>query len=281
MTTKLWIAGESRTPDPQHRMAERATHYGDGVFVTLACEDRVLLDADAQLGRLGDACARVGLPVPASVVSVAALVDVLRSLGAAESPDFMARVQVSAGPSGRGYGRAEDGESWELIEIAPTPAVRTCRAALPDPDLRLPIPALPDVKSCSALAHVLAAREAARLGVDELIRTADGAVTEATASNVFWSTGGVLHTPAASLPLYPGVTRAVVFQTARDVGLEVEESEHPAASIAAADSVFLTNAARGMEPVAELDGASLAWPDSLARLALAVAETRRSRGVRL
>lgn len=278
MNSKLWMAGEPQTPGPLDHLAGRAMRYGDGVFVTLACVDGTLLDAEAQVERLADACVRVGLPVPASVAPADSLVDVLRSMGADGTTDFVARVQVSAGPSGRGYGRASDGDSWELIEVSGVPAPRSCRVAVASPELRLPFPALPDVKSCSALAHVLAAREAARLGVDELIRTADGSVTEAAAANVFWFTEDLLRTPAASLPIYPGVTRAVVLEVARSIGVVVEVGEHDALSVATAEGVFLTNATRGVEPVAELDGKSVGWPEPLAGLAAAVADARQSDG---
>ncbi len=280
MESKLWMAGSPRAPEPLHHLV-RALRYGDGVFVTLTCDNGVLLDARAQLARLAAACERVGLPVPAATASVAALVEVLRTLGADGRHDFVARVQVSADSSGRGYGRASDGGSWELIELAGPPPSRTCRVAVAGPKLNLPVPALPDVKSCSALAHVVAAREAARLGVDELIRTVDGLVTEATAANVFWSAGDILRTPTSSLPFYSGVTRAVVIEAARNLGFVVEEGEYSAASVAAADGVFLTNATRGVEIVAELDGESVGWPASMARFAEAVADLRRGGGTRL
>lgn len=281
MESKLWMAGEPEAPGPLHHRAGRAMRYGDGVFVTLACENGVLLDAGAQLARLAGACARIDLEVPAAVASVAAVAEVLRTLGIDRHRDFVARVQVSAGPSGRGYGRGGDAKSWEMIEVSEVPLPRTCRAAVASPDMHLPLPALPDVKSCSALAHVLAAREAARLDVSELIRTADGLVTEATAANVFWLAGDVLYTPAASLPIYPGVTRAIVLEAAREVGLEVDEGAFAVTSLTAAEGVFLTNATRGVERVVALDDASIGWPEPLALLTAAVAEARRYHGERL
>jgi branched-subunit amino acid aminotransferase/4-amino-4-deoxychorismate lyase len=281
MESKLWMAGGPRAPEGLRDLAGRAIRYGDGVFVTLGCENGILLDARAQLARLAGACERVGLPVPTAVASVAALAGVLHALGADGLVDFVARVQVSAGPSARGYGRASDVESWELVELSGVPPSRACRVAIAGPEMRLPLPALPDVKSCSALAHVLASRAASRLGVDELVRTADGLVTEATAANVFWSSGDVLYTPAASLPFYAGVTRAVVLQVAPGLGLAVDDGEHAPASLQAADGVFLTNAARGVEIVTEIDGTSVGWPESLARLAAAVADARQELGERL
>lgn len=281
MESRVWIAGELVTPDSLHRLAGRAMRYGDGVFVTLACEGGIPLDADAQLRRLAGACERVGLAVPKPVSSAPALADTLRSLGAPQDRDFVARVQVSSGPSARGYGRADPADSWEMVELSAPPEARRCRAAVAGPDDELPVPALPDVKSCSALAHVLAGREAKRLGVDELLRTWRGTLTEGVAANVFWVTGGALRTPSTSLPLYPGVTRGVVLETARDVGFGVEEGEFPARAVGDAEAVFLTNATRGIEPVAELDGRPLEWPDALERLAAAVRQKRGDGGMRL
>lgn len=282
MKSKRWIAGEPRASSTLDlELVGRPLRYGDAVFVTLGAEGGRLLDPEAQLERLAFACRRVGLALPAPVSSPAALVEVLAAMGATGQPDFVVRAQVSAAASRRGYGRSAGTESWEMVEIMDPPSPRDCRTAIAPPGLQLPAPTLPNIKSSNALSHVLAAVEANRLGVHELVRLDDGCVTEAAAANVFWLDGGVLRTPAASLPIYPGVTREIVIEVAEGGGLEVDIGQHGLDSVRRADALFLTNATRGVEPVVELDGAALEWPAELSALAEAVADERRQRGVRL
>ncbi|MEN8143698.1 MAG: aminotransferase class IV [Gemmatimonadota bacterium] len=259
-------------------ISERGFRYGDGVFVTLACRGRRLLDLDAHMERLRRACELTGLVLPAEVGGPAEVACIVAGLGAADADDADAadgvvRIQVSAGGSGRGYGREED-SGWALVELLAMPPARSLTVALQQPGTVLPLPSLPGVKTCSALPLVLLAREARRLGCHEVIRVQEGLVTEAGSANVFWWSGGSLHTPGESAALYPGVTRQVVLAVAAEIGFPVQSQSADPASLRDAEAVFLTNAVRGVERSRSLGGRALGWPGELEELARAV-ESRR------
>ena len=258
---------------------DRAFCYGDGVFATLALERGRLLDAAAHVERLIASADAMGLCVPEAVRSPGRLCQILALLGANGSTDGVVRIQISAESGGRGYRRTGD-RSWELVEIHPLPAPRVLTVAILEP-ADAPVPALPSVKSCSAVAHVLCARAAAGRGVVEAVRTVGEYVLEASASNLFWIHDGVLCTPSASLPLYPGVTRSVVLDVARSAGWEIHEGEFDRVSLAQAGGAFLTNAVRGVEPVAVLDGSTLEWPPDLEALRESVQAARIEGGLPL
>lgn len=254
--------------------AERAFRYGDGLFATLLARDGRLLDATAHLVRLAAGCRRLGLQLPPELDGPDSLREVIRAMAPAEG-DFVLRIQVSAGTGARGYGRAGAGDlSWALVETAPVPEPRSLRLALPRHDDALPLPPLPDVKTCSALPHVLAAALAAERDADEILRTDGGIVLEAASANLFWVDGDVLCTPDANLPLYPGVTREVVLRTARELGMSVREPRVTVGVLKRAAALFLTNATRGIEPVVRLDGRKRGWPDSMEELRSAVEAER-------
>ena len=275
-----WAKGALRpTTEFRPSLHDRAFRYGDGVFATLALDAGVLLDAEAHVGKLVAAAGRIGLEAPGSVRTATALAEVLAQLGAGPETSAVVRVQLSAAPGRRGYGRAGT-EAVELVEALPVPETRDLTVAVLE-DGCVPPPALPGVKSCSALAHVLCAGEAARRGRTEALRVNGGHVLEASSANVFWLADGELFTPSASLPLYPGCTRARVIEAAREAGWTVREGEFPPEELSEAEAVFLTNATRGLEPVRELDGRGLGWPAPLEDLARAVASARREAGVRI
>ena len=259
------------------RADDRAFRYGDGVFATLALERGHLLDAAAHVERLIASADAMGLSVPESVSTPARLCEILALLGVSGATDGVVRVQVSAASDGRGYSRSAD-DSWELVEVHPAPAARVLTVGILEPG-DAPVPALPAVKSCSAVAHVLCARAAAGRGVVEAVRTVGKNVLEASAANLFWIHDGVLCTPSASLPLYPGITRSVVLDVARDAGWEIREGEFDRAALARADSAFLTNAVRGVEPVAVLEGSPLEWPPELEALRESVHAARIEDGL--
>lgn len=272
----MWVGGEvRRASEAVVPASERALRYGDGCFVTLSARGGRLLDAAAQLERLAAGCRVLGLDPPPETGSPAALSAVLVRLGWKDERCAVVRVQVSAGSSGRGYARPSSPGAWALVEASDPPPPRRLSLAICPPELHLPPPALPGVKSCSALPAVLAAEAARRLGVHEVVRVDAGRLTEASSANLFWLRGGVLYTPAAELPLYAGVTRERTLEAAQEQGMQVREDRFPPSALADAEAVFLTNAVRGVEPVRRLDGRSLAWPAEARSLARGVATARQ------
>lgn len=263
-------------------ITERSFRYGDGVFVTLARRGQRLLDLDAHMERLEQACALIGLRMPDELGDAAELVHIVGGLGSADAADAdgahdgVVRIQVSAGVSARGYGR-EENAGWALVELFPMPEARSLTLTTQEADTVLPLPPLPGIKTCSALPLVLMAREAQRLGCHEVIRIHHGLVTEAGSANIFWWSGETLHTPGESGALYPGVTREVVLAAAADAGLRVHTDSADPASLSGAEAVFLTNAVRGMERAHRLGDRALGWPDELEELSSAV-EARRLAG---
>jgi len=248
----VWLDGEVCGRDGDHVARDsRAFRYGDGVFSTLLCSAGRLLAAERHVRQLRRSCDRIGLDAPAPLSSGGELADAVAQLDP-QYESYVVRVQVSPRGSGRGF-RRSGREAWALVEAFAVPPGRAVRAATQRPDAWLPLPPLPRLKSCSALPHVLAARAASEAGVDELLRIHEGLVTEAVASNVFWLADGILYTPAADLPLYPGVTRETVIEAAGALNVPVEAGRYGPDRLLEADEVLLTNAVRGVETVGELD----------------------------
>lgn len=262
----------------------RALRYGDGVFVTLGIRDGVLLDAAFQLKRLRDGAARIGL-LPPPLFDDAddapwVLAALLEDLGAGDRTNGTARLQWSAGAGPRGFGR-DDVRADATLDLGPVPQARRPSVALLDePDA--PLPALPRLKTCSALAHVLCERAARAAGADTGIRSRDGLLLETGSANLFWLTNAGLHTPAADLPLYAGSVRERVIDCALGAGLPVEEGDYSLDALNDVEALLLTNAARGVEIAGTLDGRRLPDPPDIA-LALvdAVAALREAEGVPL
>jgi len=91
---------------------------------------------------------------------------------------------------------------------------------------------------------------------DALLVTHEGWVAEGTVWTVFWWDGDVLRTPALDLGILPGIGRARVLELVTPA----EQGRHQKGALAGR-SLFLTNAVRGVVPIASLDGAP-APPDS-------------------
>ena len=96
---------------------------------------------------------------------------------------------------------------------------------------------------------------------DALLVTHEGWVAEGTTWNLFWWDGRQLRTPALDLGILPGVGRARVMQLER-----VVEGRYPRGALDG-KGLFLTNAVRGVVPIASLDGAAVPTDPGTADLA--------------
>ena len=108
----------------------------------------------------------------------------------------------------------------------------------------------PAAKTGEHLFHVLAVREArAHEAHEALLVDRSGCVTEGASSNVFAVRGGTLETPPLQAGILAGVTRALVIDLARHLGIPLREQPLPLGSLEGADEAFLTSTVREVLPV--------------------------------
>lgn len=88
---------------------------------------------------------------------------------------------------------------------------------------------------------------------------------EAGWANLFAVREETLWTPAADGRILAGMARAAILSIARDEGVEVRVQPLRSEDLLAADETFLTNSVRCIEPVVELDGATLPGCGPLSR----------------
>jgi para-aminobenzoate synthetase/4-amino-4-deoxychorismate lyase len=92
-------------------------------------------------------------------------------------------------------------------------------------------------------------------GVRPLLLTRSGALLETTRANVFLLRDGVLTTPPADGAILPGVTRAVVLEHARRLGIAARELALTLADLRAADIVLLSGSVALLERARDRGGA--------------------------
>ena len=197
---------------------------GYGLIETMRVREGRIPFLDRHLARLARSLAELGLPKPKQ--DVAALVTPFSGTG-----DAVLRLEVS------------DGRASVTVRDRPPlgpPAVITAS------EPHRPYPHKTTERDCFADA----AEEAEVAEADDaLLLTQEGCVAEGTVWNVFWWDGDVLRTPALELGILPGIGRARVLEIAN----RVEEGRSSGKALLG-KSLFLTNAVRGIVPIASLDG---------------------------
>ena len=113
----------------------------------------------------------------------------------------------------------------------------------------------PAIKSLNYLNNILAKIEANNAGVEEAIMlNAEGFVAECTGDNLFLVKGRQLLTPPLCAGALYGITRGVVMELGREVGLQVGEPNLTRYDVFNADECFLTGTGAELIPVVKVDG---------------------------
>jgi branched-chain amino acid aminotransferase len=102
-------------------------------------------------------------------------------------------------------------------------------------------------KTKNGLIYVLASIAAKEKGVDDfLLHNESGGIIEATSSNVFVVSNGVLYTPGLEEGCLAGTMRMQVINLALENGIKVYECNLMPQNLLVADEIFLTNAVKGV-----------------------------------
>src|SRR6266702_7769529 len=212
---------------------------GYGLIETMRVRDGRIPFLDRHLARLGRSLAELGLPRPTR--DVAALVTPFSATG-----DAVLRVEVC------------DGRATVTVrELSPRGLEPLAVITASEP--HAPYPHKTTARDC----FVDAADEAEVAEADDaLLLTHAGGVAEGTVWSLFWWDGDALRTPALDLGILPGIGRARVLELVK----HVVQGRYPAQELAG-KSLFLTNAVRGIVPIASLDGGAVPADRRTAELA--------------
>ncbi len=241
---------------------DRGFLFGDGVYETLRVYSGRAFRIPQHLKRLANSTARLGFRAPASPVALAEALR--RTIAANGFKQARARIVVT-----RGSGKPELGAMSGLRPtlfiyvtpyVPPSPAryrdgVKVIVAGVLRNDRRALDPA---IKSLNLANNLLAKREAQKRRADDAVfLNSAGCVTEAIAANVFFVKRGVLCTPALNTGILPGVTRQLVIELARRIGISVREGAYRLRSLMRADEIFLTASTIEVLPVGVLENRRL------------------------
>jgi branched-chain amino acid aminotransferase len=112
-----------------------------------------------------------------------------------------------------------------------------------------------DIKSGSLIHQVLARREAkARRAYEAILLTAADKLSDGITSNIYILRGDKLLTPSRDAGIVEGITRGVVLNLAREMGIEIVEGLFDLQEIEKADEMFLTSSTREVVPITQVEG---------------------------
>jgi branched-chain amino acid aminotransferase len=239
----------------QLSLRDRGLLLGDGLFEVFRTFHGRAATMPAHVARLVASGRALRLTMPAPEALAAAVEQVI----AASEGEVTVRIVVTRGPGGVRAPLSSLGLGTWFVLAEPLAKgleatalhLVTSRQTMADgPTARH--------KTLSFFERVWALQEALDQGADEVVRVdAAGRVCECATANLFAVQGDRLLTPSLELPILPGITRQLVIDTAKHLGIAIVEGELHASRLAAAQAIFVTSAVRGVVPVASLDGTSV------------------------
>lgn len=236
---------------------DRGLHYGDGLFETMAVQGGRVRFLDWHLERLAAGAARLAIPSP----EPGTLRGEIAAVSAADRG--VVKLLLTRGAGERGYRPPPRPEPTRMVFGLPWPALAPaawaegvrigwCRMRLGRN------PRLAGIKHLNRLEQVLARAEwddaamAEALMMDDREQAICG-----TQTNLFARIAGRWTTPVIDQCGVAGVMRRAFIAWAATRGEPVIERELPAAEVAGAAGLLLTNAVIGAWPVRELAGRAL------------------------
>lgn len=138
-----------------------------------------------------------------------------------------------------------------------------------------------DIKTTNLLPNCLALHKARAAGAFEAIFVrADGVVTESASNSVFIVERSALLTRENGPHILPGITQALVIETASRMGIPVQRRPFTREELFGADEVLLTGTTPRVVPVVRIDGRPIGSGEvgDLARRLLAAYNERLARG---
>jgi len=115
-----------------------------------------------------------------------------------------------------------------------------------------------DIKTIALLPNTLAHQNAREAGAVEALFVRNGAVQEGTHCNVMICREGRVRTPPLSNTILAGVTRGLVLELARALGIPSDEAPVTVEELFDADEVFLVGTTVEITPIVVVDGKTIA-----------------------
>ena len=252
---------------------DRSFLYGDGLFETMLVRNGKPFRWEQHLERFERGAEFVKIRPPFSHDSLRDFVTELVTRN--QMPEALLRVTLSRGVGLRGYSPKGAEHPSLVMSLHPAPAGDgPVRWKLITSSFRLPAnEPLAQFKTCNKLPQILARAEADAAGADEaLLLNTEGHVVEAASSNLFWIEDETICTPPLASGILAGVTRAVVLETSRNLGIDVRETSITRAALQQVQGVFLSLSSVGIAEGLTLDGRSLSRSPLVDQLRNAYAE---------
>ena len=238
----------------QIEIFDRALHYGDGVFETIAIQDGKVLCFDEHLNRLEKGCKKIKIPVQDKTIIKNEILSLTENTDRA-----VVKIIITRGQGGRGYKIPDNIESTRIISLFPWPdysselsifgiKTKLCNYRYSNN------PVLAGIKHLNRLEQILARAEwGDKKIIEGIVMNSDNYIIEGTMSNIFCILEKTLYTPDLSLCGIEGIVREKIINLADKLKFKIEIKKITLDFLLNAEEIFMCNSLIGIWPVNSID----------------------------
>jgi len=241
MPELAYLNGEIRPINETYvPIEDRGYQFGDAVYEFIASYNGKLFCMKEHLDRLQYSMERLSFPKMDRTFIEKAVYDLFEQAKIARAGIY---IQISRGVAPRDHAWAKDIKLQFLMTIKkvveiPSQYKKDGVDIITVQDERW---SNCDIKTVQILFNAMAKQKAKDQGVfDAIFVSKDGIVREGTSSNFFMVKAGAIITHPLTNNILPGITRKVVLDLARDLGINTQEKLFSKSDIFSADEAFLT-----------------------------------------
>jgi branched-subunit amino acid aminotransferase/4-amino-4-deoxychorismate lyase len=233
-------------------VSNRAFQYGDGLFESIRIVNGKPCFLKNHIKRLFEGMSLLKLDPP-SHFSLEFFEEQISILVARNGIKTGGRVRLSVFRASGGFYLPNNNTASFLLEVKPH---KYNRYELNEegmkidlfPDIKKPVNQFSLYKTSNALLYVMAGLYAQENELDDcLLINNTNNIIEATSSNIFIVSNGVLYTPALEDGCVGGTMRMNIVNLAIDNNIKVYECSLNSQNLLSADEIFLTNAINGIK----------------------------------
>jgi len=256
---------------------DRGFLYGDGIYETLRAYAGVVFMLDEHIRRLFRSASMISLKVPKTHDEIKKAI--YKTIGVNGHKEAYIRISISRGQGPIGL----DPElclkptfviiSMAFKEYPEEYYKKGVKVAIVDVRRNFKDSLDPKIKSLNFLNNILAKIEAKNKGTYEgIMLNYKGYLAEGTVTNLFFvNKNKVLCTPAVDVGILDGITRGVILETAKELGIKIKEGYFSRGDVYNAHEIFISNTTMEIMPVTRVDniiiGAEIGEITEMLRLA--------------
>jgi branched-chain amino acid aminotransferase len=232
--------------------------YGDGIYETLRAYKGVVFKIDEHINRLFRSASLIGLSIPKSPDEIKKAI--YKTIKANRLREAFIRITISRGPGPIGLDPELCPKPTFVIVSNPFKEYprqyyrKGIKIAIVNTRRNFKEALDPKIKSLNFLNNILANIEAKNRGAYEAIMlNYKGYIAEGTVTNIFFVKDDVLCTPESDVGILDGITRRVILEIAKELGIKFKEGRFRGEDIYNAQEVFISSTTKEVMPVAEVD----------------------------